>query len=50
MNAAWRERETDIRIQYATEALEKNENCAMAMVLLAEEQSETIVDCENMLR
>ncbi|GMR48423.1 hypothetical protein PMAYCL1PPCAC_18618, partial [Pristionchus mayeri] len=50
MNAAWRERETDIRIQYATEALEKNENCAMAMVLLAEEQSETIIDCENMLR
>ncbi|GMT24918.1 hypothetical protein PFISCL1PPCAC_16215, partial [Pristionchus fissidentatus] len=50
MNAAWRERETDVRIAYATEALEKNENCAMAMVLLAEEQSETIVDCENMLR
>lgn len=50
MSAAWQERDTDTRIQYATEALEKNEHCAMAMVLLAEEQAETIVDCENMLR
>ncbi|CDW59161.1 suppression of tumorigenicity [Trichuris trichiura] len=50
MQTAWRERDPAIRLESARKALELNPNCVTAMILLAEEDCETIVEVEQMLR
>ncbi|KFD71706.1 hypothetical protein M514_04269 [Trichuris suis] len=50
MQTAWRERDPAIRLKAARKALEINPNCVTAMILLAEEDCETIVEVEQMLR
>ncbi|XP_060628686.2 suppressor of tumorigenicity 7 protein-like isoform X2 [Anolis sagrei] len=47
MQKAWRERNPQARIKAAHQALEINNDCAMAYVLLAEEEAVTIVDAEK---
>lgn len=50
MQYAWRERNPDERINKAKEALERNPDCASAMILLAEEESTTILEADKILR
>uniref|UniRef100_A0A8C9EN93 Suppressor of tumorigenicity 7 protein-like n=1 Tax=Pavo cristatus TaxID=9049 RepID=A0A8C9EN93_PAVCR len=47
MQKAWRERNPQARIKAAYQALELNNDCATAYVLLAEEEATTIVDAER---
>ncbi|XP_041869481.1 suppressor of tumorigenicity 7 protein-like isoform X2 [Corvus kubaryi] len=47
MQKAWRERSPQARIKAAYQALELNNDCATAYVLLAEEEATTIVDAEK---
>ncbi|XP_033008848.1 LOW QUALITY PROTEIN: suppressor of tumorigenicity 7 protein-like [Lacerta agilis] len=47
MQKAWRERNPQARIKAAFQALELNNDCATAYVLLAEEEATTIVDAEK---
>lgn len=50
MQVAWRERESQERIQTARAALNLNSECASALVLLAEEDTETVAQAESILR
>uniref|UniRef100_A0A1I8G718 Protein ST7 homolog n=1 Tax=Macrostomum lignano TaxID=282301 RepID=A0A1I8G718_9PLAT len=50
MQLAWRERSPSERIKKAKEALEKNPDCAPAMILLAEEECSTVLEVEKLLR
>ncbi|KAG8235884.1 hypothetical protein J437_LFUL010114 [Ladona fulva] len=50
MKTAWRERNPVARIKAAHEAIEKNPECAPAYILLAEEESTTILEAEKILR
>ncbi|XP_068946460.1 suppressor of tumorigenicity 7 protein-like isoform X3 [Petaurus breviceps papuanus] len=50
MQKAWRERNPPARIKAAYQALELNNDCATAYVLLAEEEATTIVDAEKLFR
>uniref|UniRef100_A0A8D2L8C2 Suppressor of tumorigenicity 7 protein-like n=1 Tax=Varanus komodoensis TaxID=61221 RepID=A0A8D2L8C2_VARKO len=47
MQKAWRERNPQARIKAAYQALELNNDCATAYVLLAEEEAVTIIDAEK---
>ncbi|XP_075766072.1 suppressor of tumorigenicity 7 protein-like isoform X5 [Pelodiscus sinensis] len=47
MQKAWRERSPQARIKAAYQALELNNDCATAYVLLAEEEATTITDAEK---
>jgi hypothetical protein len=50
MQTAWRERDPQVRIKAAREALEKSAECAPAYILLAEEETQTIVESEKLLK
>ncbi|XP_038279212.1 suppressor of tumorigenicity 7 protein-like isoform X4 [Canis lupus familiaris] len=50
MQKAWRERNPPARIKAAYQALELNNDCATAYVLLAEEEATTIVDAERLFK
>ncbi|GFN84607.1 gelsolin [Plakobranchus ocellatus] len=50
MQMAWRERNPQSRIKAAHNALEKNPECATAMVLLAEEETTTVLESEKMFK
>ncbi|KAI1294818.1 Protein ST7 -like protein [Halotydeus destructor] len=47
MQTAWRERDPQARISGAKEALEKNPECATALILLAEEENDKILEVEK---
>ncbi|XP_041084099.1 suppressor of tumorigenicity 7 protein homolog isoform X1 [Polyodon spathula] len=47
---AWRERNTQSRIKAAYQAIEINQECAAAYVLLAEEEATTITEAERLLK
>lgn len=50
MQSTWRERNTDVRIKSAKEALSKNSECPTALILLAEEECQTILEAEKQLK
>lgn len=50
MQTAWRERDPLARIKAAKEALEKNAECATALILLAEEECTSVVEVEKTLK
>ena len=50
MQTAWRERNPEVRIKAAKSALELNPECVCAYILLAEEESTSILDAEKMLK
>lgn len=50
MQTAWRERDPQARIKAAHEALEKNSECAPAYILLAEEETTTILEAEKLFK
>ena len=50
MQTAWRERDPKARIKAAKEALEKNAECATALILLAEEDSLTVIEVEKLMK
>ncbi|XP_014390072.1 PREDICTED: suppressor of tumorigenicity 7 protein-like isoform X2 [Myotis brandtii] len=50
MQKAWRERNPLSRIKAAYQALELNNDCASAYILLAEEEATTIVDVEKLFK
>lgn len=50
MQTAWRERDPKSRIKAAKDALEKNTECATALILLAEEECLTVIEVEKLMR
>ncbi len=50
MQRAWRERNPLTRITLAKEAMSKNAECTPALILLAEEEAQTILDAEKMFK
>ncbi|XP_052780700.1 suppressor of tumorigenicity 7 protein homolog isoform X2 [Mya arenaria] len=50
MQTAWRERKPQARIKAANDALEKNPECATALILLAEEDASSILDAEKLFK
>lgn len=50
MQTAWRERNPMVRIKAAHSALEINQDCTPAYILLAEEETTTILEAEKVLK
>ena len=50
MQTAWRERNPSVRIKAAKSALNLNQECVCAYILLAEEECTSILDAEKMFR
>ncbi|XP_050297345.1 protein ST7 homolog isoform X2 [Anthonomus grandis grandis] len=50
MQTAWRERNPQVRLKAAHNAIEKNSECATAYILLAEEEATTITEAEKILK
>lgn len=50
INNVWKEPDREKRISMAHKALELNPQCAVALVLLAEEEAATILEVEDLLR
>ncbi|XP_067041345.1 protein ST7 homolog [Acropora muricata] len=50
MLRAWRERDQEKRIKIAHQALEHNANCPTALILLAEEETKTILEAEKLFK
>lgn len=50
MQTAWRERNPQVRLKEAHNAIEKNPECATAYILLAEEESTTVTEAEKILK
>ncbi|XP_053212479.1 suppressor of tumorigenicity 7 protein-like isoform X2 [Panonychus citri] len=49
-DSAWRERDPKARVKAAREAVDKNPECATALILLAEEEAPTITEAEKILK
>ncbi|KRX15463.1 Suppressor of tumorigenicity 7 -like protein [Trichinella nelsoni] len=47
MQNAWRERDPKVRLELAHKALAHNQNCATALILLAEEECQTVFEAEQ---
>ncbi|KRY69234.1 Protein ST7 -like protein, partial [Trichinella pseudospiralis] len=47
MQTAWRERDPKLRLELAHKALAHNQNCATALILLAEEECKTVFEAEQ---
>jgi hypothetical protein len=50
MSLVWRERDSDVRVSEAKKALSLNPDCVPALVLLAEEDCQTITEAEEVLK
>ena len=50
MQRAWRERQPATRISLAKDAMLKNAECTPALILLAEEEAQTIVEAEKLFK
>lgn len=50
MQTAWRERNPEVRIKSAHSAMEMNAECASAYILLGEEECQSILEVEKMLK
>lgn len=50
MQRAWRERNPTSRVSLASEALSKSSDCTPAIILLAEEEAQTILESERLFK
>jgi len=50
MQRAWRERNPSTRVSLANEALNKSSDCTPALILLAEEEAQTIIESEKLFK
>jgi len=50
MQRAWRERNPSTRVSLANEALSKSSDCTPAIILLAEEEAQTIIESEKLFK
>ncbi|CAI9744096.1 of tumorigenicity 7 homolog isoform X2 [Octopus vulgaris] len=50
MQMAWRERNPEVRIREAHRGLEKNSECATSLILLAEEESQSVAEAEKLFK
>lgn len=50
MQRAWRERNPSTRVSLANEALSKSPDCTPAIILLAEEEAQNIIESEKLFK
>ena len=50
MQISWREKDSFSRINAAYKALEINRDCVPALILLAEEECQTVAEAERMFK
>ncbi|GAB1610327.1 of tumorigenicity 7 homolog isoform X2 [Argonauta hians] len=50
MQMAWRERNPEVRIREAHRGLEKNSECTTSLILLAEEESQSVAEAEKLFK